>query len=87
MTHAEILRSWLDPEFRASLGADAPTHPAGLALLDDADLAVAGGVDTETPSEEAPDDEVCAEEAGKTFFWSNRRTCIKCPPPSKPPKG
>lgn len=80
MTSSDIIRSWIDPEYRASLGADAPAHPAGVSLLDDADLLAAGGTEESPPAEE----ECPAEEAGKTFFWSNRHSCIKCPWPSKP---
>ena len=37
------IRAWKDPEYRRSLGDQAPDNPAGLVELDEDDLAGVGG--------------------------------------------
>ena len=80
MTTEQIIRTWIDPSFRARLGASAPSHPAGLTELNDEALSGFPGGEGEqrSPAEE----EECAlteEEAGPftTLFGSRRQTC--CP--------
>lgn len=39
MSNEMIVRAWKDPQFRAQLGATAPSHPSGEARLVASDLA------------------------------------------------
>ena len=73
MSKVDIIRSWTDSDYRASLGEDAPAHPAGITILDDASLtAHAGGADGEAEAE-----------AAKSFwcsFLGTRKTDTRCCP-------
>ena len=48
MTRRDVIRAWMDPEFRSTLNADElsrlPSHPAGLIELTDEALARASGL-------------------------------------------
>jgi mersacidin/lichenicidin family type 2 lantibiotic len=69
MTIETIIRSWIDPEAREALGAEAPAHPAGLVALDDDALAsLVGGADQETADD-------AAGGIFSTLFGSRKQTC------------
>ncbi len=50
MRKRDVIRAWIDPEYRATLSdeqiAALPAHPAGLIELSDAELASAAGLDS-----------------------------------------
>ena len=50
MRKRDVIRAWIDPEYRSTLNADElsrlPSHPAGLIELTDEALASASGLDS-----------------------------------------
>lgn len=50
MSKRDVIRAWMDPEFRSTLSAEQlaalPSHPAGLIELSDDELARAAGLES-----------------------------------------
>lgn len=73
MREHDVIRAWIDPEYRSTLNADAlsrlPSHPSGLIELTDETLASASGL--------AGPAQTTAPECTMYTAFAGRRCCPK----------